>query len=125
MIGNTLEDEFIDNMVKHHNFSSEGAAVLFEHLKQLHKDLSNLSDKAVKSLENDKKGYYSKALNEFNYSEYDSVEQLLEDYELDANNVDDMGIGLEYLKDKTWLIEIPNTERLIIYNYRSFYNKHF
>jgi len=105
-IETNTKHEFVAMMITHHNFSFEGASVLFQHLKQLHKDLG---------------GSYSKFLEEFNYSEYDNTQQVLKDYinlyekwiYLDADYTD---IALDDLKDLTTVLEIPNTKRLVIFH---------
>ncbi len=86
--------QFTDEMLKH-GFSYEGTKALFEHLTQFEEDCDH-------ELEFDPIAFRC----EFN--EYENFEELKNDY-----NVED----LEELQNNTTVIEIPNSERLIIQAY--------
>ena len=90
------ENTFISEMSKKdHGFSREGAKVLFEHLIQYEKD----SDK---ELEFDPIAFRCE------YNEYDNLKEIKKDYDIE---------NLEHLEQNTTVIEIPNSEGLIIEAY--------
>jgi|TARA_R100001086_G_scaffold92668_1_gene45979 hypothetical protein len=92
------EHQFIDALARDENssFSYEGAKALFEHLTHLEDDIG-------KELEFDPIAFRCK------YSEYNCFKDIQEDYN-DLKTIED-------LRNHTTVIEIPNTERLIIQAY--------
>ena len=86
---------FRDEMIKH-GFSYEGATALFEYLEQLEEDT-------------DQELAFDPIAFRCDFNEYAAFDELLEDY--------DCVESLEHLKDQTTVIEITNSERLIIQNF--------
>ena len=96
---NTIQEhQFVDALTKDENssFSYEGARALFEYLTDLEDDIGKEFD-------------FDPIAFRCEYSEYDCFKDIQEDYQ-NIENIDD-------LKDKTTIIEIPNSERIIIRNY--------
>ena len=90
------EHQFVNEMSKKdHGFSYDGAKALFEHLTQYEEDCDQ-------ELEFDPIAFRCE------YSEYDNLEEVKNDY-----NVED----LEHLEQNTTVIEIPNSEKLIVQAY--------
>ena len=92
------EHQFVDALARDENssFSYEGAKALFEHLTHLEDDIG-------KELEFDPIAFRCE------YNEYDNLKEVKEDYQ-DIKNLDD-------LRNHTTVIEIPNSEKLIIQAY--------
>jgi hypothetical protein len=92
------EHQFVDALARDENssFSYEGAKALFEHLTHLEDDIG-------KELEFDPIAFRCE------YSEYDCFKDIQEDYN-DLETIED-------LENKTSVIKIPNTERIIIQSY--------
>ena len=91
------ESQFVDEMSKkQHGFSYDGAKALFEHLTQYEFDCDQ-------ELEFDPIAFRCE------YDEYKNLKEVKENYQ-DIKNLDD-------LKDHTTVIEIPNSEKLIIQAY--------
>ena len=91
------ESQFVDEMSKkQHGFSYDGAKALFEHLTQFEEDSDH-------ELEFDPIAFRCE------YNEYDNLKEVKEDYQ-DIKNLDD-------LRDHTTVIEIPDSEKLIIQAY--------
>ena len=91
------EYQFVNEMSKkNHGFSYHGAKALFEHLTQFEEDCDQ-------ELEFDPIAFRC------DYSEYDNLKEVQENYQ-DIKNLDD-------LRDHTTVIEIPDSERLIIQAY--------
>ena len=91
------QSQFVDEMSKKdHGFSYEGAKALFEYLTQYEEDCNH-------ELEFDPIAFRC------DFNEYDNLKEVQENYE-DIKNLND-------LRDHTTVIEIPNTERLIIQAY--------
>ena len=91
------ESQFVDEMSKKdHGFSYDGAKALFEHLAQYEEDCDQ-------ELEFDPIAFRCE------YSEYDNLKEVQENYQ-DIKNLDD-------LRDHTTVIEIPNSEKLIVQAY--------
>ena len=91
------QSQFVDEMSKKdHGFSYHGAKALFEHLTQFEEDCGT-------DIEFDPIAFRCE------YDEYENLKEVKENYE-DIKNLDD-------LKDHTTVIEIPNSERLIIQAY--------
>lgn len=89
------EYQFTDEMIKH-GFSYEGTKALFEYLTQLEEDCDQ-------ELEFDPIAFRG------DFDEYENLKEVQKNYE-DIKNLDD-------LRDHTTVIQIPNTERLIIQAY--------
>ena len=87
--------QFTDEMRKH-GFSYEGTKALFEYLTQFEEDCDQ-------ELEFDPIAFRC------DFDEYENLKEVQENYE-DIKDLDD-------LRDHTTVIEIPNTERLIIQAY--------
>jgi len=86
---------FTDVMIKH-GFSYEGTKALFEHLEQYEQDCDQELDFDPIALRCD-------------FSEYENLKEVQENYE-DIKSLDD-------LRNHTTVIEIPNTDKLIIQAY--------
>ena len=86
--------QFTDEMRKH-GFSYEGTKALFEYLTQFEEDCDH-------ELEFDPIAFRC------DFNEYENFEELKKDYEVE---------DLEELQNNTTVIEIPNSERLIIQAY--------
>jgi len=86
--------QFTDEMIKH-GFSYEGTKALFEYLTMLEEDCDH-------ELEFDPIAFRC------DFNEYENFEELKNDYEVE---------DLEELQNNTTVIEIPNSERLIIQAY--------
>ena len=89
------EYTFTDEMIKH-GFSYEGTKALFEHLEQYEQDCDH-------ELEFDPIAFRCE------YDEYKNLEEVKENYQ-DIETLED-------LQNNTSVIEIPNTDRLIIQAY--------
>ena len=89
------EHTFTDEMIKH-GFSYEGTKALFEHLEQYEQDCDH-------ELEFDPIAFRCE------YDEYKNLEEVKENYQ-DIETLED-------LQNNTSVIEIPNTDRLIIQAY--------
>jgi len=89
------EHTFTDEMIKH-GFSYEGTKALFEHLSMFEEDCDQ-------ELEFDPIAFRC------DFDEYENLKEVQENYE-DIKSLDD-------LRDHTTVIEIPNTDRLIIQAY--------
>lgn len=86
--------QFTDEMRKH-SFSYEGTKALFEYLTQFEEDC-------------DQEIEFDPIAFRCDFNEYENFEELKKDYEVE---------DLEELQNNTTVIEIPNTERLIIQAY--------
>jgi len=89
------EHTFTDEMIKH-GFSYEGTKALFEHLSMFEEDCDQ-------ELEFDPIAFRCE------YDEYKNLEEVKENYQ-DIETLED-------LQNNTSVIEIPNTDRLIIQAY--------
>ena len=89
------EHTFTDEMIKH-GFSYEGTKALFEHLTMFEEDCDH-------KLEFDPIAFRCE------YDEYKNLEEVKENYQ-DIETLED-------LQNNTSVIEIPNTDRLIIQAY--------
>ena len=89
------EYTFTDTMIKH-GFSYEGTKALFEHLEQYEQDCDH-------ELEFDPIAFRCE------FSEYENLKKVQDNY----TDIKD----LEDLRNHTTIIEIPNTDRLIIQAY--------
>jgi len=89
------ENTFTDEMIKH-GFSYEGTKALFEHLSMFEEDCDQ-------ELEFDPIAFRCE------YDEYKNLEEVKENYQ-DIETLED-------LQNNTSVIEIPNTDRLIIQAY--------
>ena len=89
------EYTFTDEMIKH-GFSYEGTKALFEYFEQYEQETDH-------ELEFDPIAFRCE------YSEYDCFKDIQEDYN-DLETIED-------LENKTSVIKIPNTERIIIQSY--------
>ena len=88
------EYQFTDEMRKH-GFSYEGTKALFEYLTQFEEDCDQEIEFDPISFRCD-------------FNEYENFKELKKDYEVE---------DLEELQNNTTVIEIPNSERLIIQAY--------
>ena len=89
------ENTFTDEMIKH-GFSYEGTKALFEHLSMFEEDCDQ-------ELEFDPIAFRCE------YDEYKNLEEVKENYQ-DIETLED-------LQNNTSVIEIPNTDKLIIQAY--------
>ena len=87
--------QFTDEMVKH-GFSYEGSKALFNYFEQYEEDCET-------EIEFDPIAFRC------DFTEYENLKEVKENYQ-DIKNLDD-------LRDHTTVIEIPNTEKLIIQAY--------
>ena len=88
------EYQFIDTMAqKQHGFSYEGAKALFEYFENLEQDTGEELEFDPVAIRCD-------------FDEYESLEDVKENYQ-DIETLED-------LRDRTIVIEIPNSDRLII-----------
>ena len=89
------ESYFIDQLVgdEYNNMSYEGAKALFNWFEEFESDL-------------DEEQEFDKVSIRCDFSEYDSIEDVLSEYD----SID----SLEDLRDNTTVIEVPNSEKLII-----------
>jgi hypothetical protein len=86
--------QFVDTMAQaQHGFTREGARALFEYFEQYEQDCDM-------QLEFDPVGIRC------DFDEYESLEDIKENYQ-DIETIED-------LRDRTIVIEIPNSDRLII-----------
>ena len=90
------EYTFTDTMIKH-GFSYEGTKALFEHLEQYEQDCDH-------ELEFDPIAFRCE------YHEFEDLEEARDNYSNDFNTLDE-------LRDRTTVIEIPKSKRLIIQAY--------
>jgi hypothetical protein len=91
------EYQFIDTMAqKQHGFSYEGAKALFEYFEQYEQDTGEEME------------FDPIAIN-CDFDEYESLEDVKENYQ-DIESLED-------LQNNTTVIEIPNSDRLIIQAY--------
>ena len=87
---NTFQDDMRSN------FSYEGSEALFDHLNQMEDDFNHPID-------------YDPIAFRCTWSEYDNLKEVKDDYE-GIETIDD-------LRDKTTVIEVPNSDKLIIQAY--------
>ena len=88
------EYQFIDTMAqKQHGFSYEGAKALFEYFEQYEQDTGEQMEFDPVAIRCD-------------FDEYESLEDVKQNYQ-DIETLED-------LRDRTIVIEIPNSDRLII-----------
>tara|TARA_R100000322_G_scaffold169456_2_gene141684 strand:+ start:419 stop:703 length:285 start_codon:yes stop_codon:yes gene_type:complete len=91
MIDTITENQFVDEMIKHNEFTVEGSKVLFEHLEEI-----------------DPNGEFDPVGIRCEYHEYENFEEIQEQYRnLNIKSISE-------LKDYTTVIEIPDSDRLII-----------
>ena len=91
------EYQFVDEMSKkQHGFSYDGSKALFEHLTQYEEDCDQ-------EIEFDPIAFRCE------YDEYENLKEVQDNY----NDIE----SLEDLKDHTTVIEIPNSEKLIVQAY--------
>ena len=91
------EYQFVDEMSKkQHGFSYDGSKALFEHLTQYEEDCDQ-------EIEFDPIDFRCE------YDEYENLKEVQDNY----NDIE----SLEDLKDHTTVIEIPNSEKLIVQAY--------
>ena len=91
------ESQFVDEMSKkQHGFSYDGAKALFEHLTQFEEDCDQ-------ELEFDPIAFRCE------FDEYENLKEVQDNY----NDIE----TLEDLRNRTTVIEIPNSEKLIIQAY--------
>ena len=91
------EYQFVNEMSKkQHGFSYEGSKALFEHLEQYEQDCDH-------ELEFDPIAFRCE------YDEYDNLKEVQDNY----NDIE----TLEDLQNNTTVIEVPNSEKLIIQAY--------
>ena len=95
MIDTITENQFTDEMVKH-GFSYEGTKVLFEYL-----------DESNPNAEFDPVGIRCE------FSEYDNLEEIQEQYNSSSMDIN----SIVELREHTTVLEIPNTDRLIIVDF--------
>jgi len=100
MKGNTMKDTitehtFTNEMIEH-GFSYEGTKALFKHFEQYEKDC-------------DQQLEFDPIAIRCDFDEYDSLKKVQDNY-TDIKSLED-------LRNHTTVIEIPNTERLIIQAY--------
>jgi len=91
MIDTITENQFVDEMIKHNEFTVEGSKVLFEHLEEI-----------------DPNGEFDPVGIRCAYHEYENFEEIQEEY----SNLDIRSIS--ELRNYTTVLEIPDSDRLII-----------
>ena len=91
MIDTITENQFVDEMIKHNEFTVEGSKVLFEHLEEI-----------------DPNGEFDPVGIRCEYHEYENFEEIQEEY----SNLDIRSIS--ELRNYTTVLEIPDSDRLII-----------
>ena len=89
------ESYFIDQLVgdEYNNMSYDGAKALFNWFEEFESDLGEEQE-------------FDKVSIRCEFAEYDSIEDVLSEYD----SID----SLEDLRDNTTVIEVPNSEKLII-----------
>ena len=85
--------QFRDDMVGDSSFSYEGANTLFDYLEDYEEDCGEVLE-------------YDPTAFRCEFTEYKSIEEIKENY----NDIE----TLDELKDRTTVLEIPNSERLIV-----------
>ena len=91
MIDTITEYQFIDEMIKHNEFSVQGSKVLFQYLEEINPNAE-----------------FDPVDIRCTYNEYENFEEIQEDYRnLDINSIGELRLY-------TTVLEIPNTDRLII-----------
>ena len=94
MIDTITEYQFIDEMIKHNEFSVQGSKVLFQYLEEINPNAE-----------------FDPVDIRCTYNEYENFEEIKENYNsTDIQTMDD-------LRDHTSIIEIENTDRLIIQDF--------
>ena len=88
MIDTVTEYQFTDEMVKH-GFSYDGTKVLFEYLEEIEDEYTEFDPVGIRC----------------EFSEYDNLEEIQKDYG---------NLSIAELREYTTVLEIPNTDRLII-----------
>ena len=91
MIETITEYQFVNEMIKHNHFTVQGSKVLFEHLEEI-----------------DPNGEFDPVGIRCEYHEYENFEEIQEQY----SNLNIRSIS--ELKDYTIVLEIPDSNRLII-----------
>ena len=91
MIETITEHQFVDEMIKHNEFTVQGSKVLFEYLEEINPNAE-----------------FDPVDIRCSYHEYESFEEIQEQY----SNLDIKSIS--ELKDYTMVLEIPDSDRLII-----------
>ena len=91
--------QFIDefNAIRPDNFSYDGLTVLYDYFEELENDLGDKIELDVVSLCCD-------------FSEYDNLKELNEDYDNKYESLDE-------LANETLVLPIPDSERFIIHNF--------
>lgn len=95
------ENQFVDDMKS--NFSLEGSRALFQYLEELEEGIVYNFSLDSQEMQYDPVSFRC------SYSEYESLSEIKENYS-DIETLDD-------LRDRTTVIEIPNSEKIIIENY--------
>ena len=91
MIDTITEHQFIDEMIKHNEFSVQGSKVLFQYLEEINPNAE-----------------FDPVDIRCTYNEYENFEEIQKDYRnLDINSIGELRLY-------TTVLEIPNTDRLII-----------
>ena len=91
MIDTITEYQFIDEMIKHNEFSVQGSKVLFQYLEEINPNAE-----------------FDPVDIRCTYNEYENFEEIQKDYRnLDINSIGELRLY-------TTVLEIPNTDRLII-----------
>jgi hypothetical protein len=91
MIATITEYQFVNEMIKHNEFTVKGSKVLFEHLEEIQPN-EKFNPVNIRCA----------------YHEYENFEEVQEEY----SNLDIKSIS--ELKDYTIVLEIPDSDRLII-----------
>lgn len=91
MIDTITEHQFVDEMIKYNEFSVQGSKVLFQYLDEINPNAE-----------------FDPVDIRCTYHEYENFEEIPKDYRnLDINSIAE-------LREHTTVLEIPNTDRLII-----------
>ena len=91
------QSQFVDEMSKKdHGFSYDGSIALFEHLTQYEEDCDHELD-------------FDPIAFRCDFSEYDNLKEVQENYK-DIETLED-------LRNNTTVIEVPNSEKLILQAY--------
>ncbi len=94
MIDTITENEFVDEMIKHNEFTVKGSKVLFEYLEEIYDPYVTFLFNAVEV--------------RCEYHEYENFEEVQKDYSyLDIKSISE-------LRDYTRVLEIPDSDRIII-----------
>ena len=93
MIDTITEHQFVDEMIKHNEFSVQGSKVLFQYLDEINPDAE-----------------FDPVDIRCTYHEYENFKEIQKDY----RNLSVAVNSIAELREHTIVLEVPNTDRLII-----------